>query len=676
MVVIQGRPRKTIRRRTKITYVPDSMTSRTKSAAPGVVTRSHTTPSHQQAAEIDSATETSGRRSRRSSSSSSTVVIVEEAKTEDEGPVGETDGGASRDINAPVGAPDAAAAVAPAAPQQTQNSQMAAAAADTVTLASVMQQLASTMTRLTERMDELEAAQATRVASPAVPVCNTGSLTQQATMTMTEIPVATSTATMTVPPQPAVSTRMKRASRRQARRRGGPGDSDPDDDSSISDGDSSESSDPDWSSSSLGDSSSPSSSSDSDSSDSSKWGDSDDSKKQRRRSIKDLELPNYSPSPSSSVSVWIDRVDLALKGAKRSGRGRWSDRDLYYILGNKLVDNAARFYTALNRRLTRRKRTWTTLKKALLRRYGERVDRAAAEFRVAQRVFAPGETYADFAAGLREAAGRTRVRERMLLAQFYRCLDMTVEALVRQRPKPKTLEEAVDKAMKIDRSDANVRRGMMNIGQFWPQAPAPGVAQVAGNTGTAAVLPGVGRAQLGRETADAEVSADVDPDGFVAFTNPRGTYNNWTGIWEAPPGRTWNGRQWVAKGKAKRGLAQQQELEKRGSKKQEKKAKTLLVRTVDSSEGDEDESDVPPEPHQKKRKAPVRQVQVTTGTKTSANPPLAPPQLSGLPRCYACGNLGHFARECTDPAAKARNDAYLAQHEAKSSKPENDGAAQ
>lgn len=66
-----------------------------------------------------------------------------------------------------------------------------------------------------------------------------------------------------------------------------------------------------------------------------------------------------------------------------------------------------------------------------------------------------GETYADFAAGLRDAVGRNKVSERVL-AQFYRGLDKTTLKLVRQALKPIKLEIAVQKATKIDDPTDNV----------------------------------------------------------------------------------------------------------------------------------------------------------------------------------------------------------------------------
>ncbi|GMF39711.1 unnamed protein product [Phytophthora fragariaefolia] len=103
--------------------------------------------------------------------------------------------------------------------------------------------------------------------------------------------------------------------------------------------------------------------------------------------------------------TWIDRVDLALKDAGESGRGKGADSALYYILGNKLMENAARWWVNMNRQLPKQKRMWSTLKRSLSRRYGEKKDNSAAEWRVSMRPMMPGETYADFAARLRDVVG-------------------------------------------------------------------------------------------------------------------------------------------------------------------------------------------------------------------------------------------------------------------------------
>ncbi|KAE9047837.1 hypothetical protein PR002_g823 [Phytophthora rubi] len=64
--------------------------------------------------------------------------------------------------------------------------------------------------------------------------------------------------------------------------------------------------------------------------------------------------------------------------------------------------------------------------------YGERPDQVMAEWRVYQRMMYPGETFADFAAGLRDLTGQNHVSERTLLSQFYRNLDKTTRMLVKQ----------------------------------------------------------------------------------------------------------------------------------------------------------------------------------------------------------------------------------------------------
>ncbi|GMF28778.1 unnamed protein product [Phytophthora fragariaefolia] len=159
---------------------------------------------------------------------------------------------------------------------------------------------------------------------------------------------------------------------------------------------------------------------------------------------------------------------------------------------------------------------------SLLTRYGERPDKSTAEWRVTQQRMMPGETYADFPAALRDLCGNNRIKARMLQSQFYRSLDRTTRLLVMQKPRPSTLEEAVDKATEINDLFDNVEQGMENIGQAFVTAPDAYVVPASGTTGHMAIIPGVG-------------STDVAEDEkLTLFTNSRGVYNNYTGLWEAP----------------------------------------------------------------------------------------------------------------------------------------------
>ncbi|KAE9323311.1 hypothetical protein PF008_g17394 [Phytophthora fragariae] len=400
-------------------------------------------------------------------------------------------------------------------------------------------------------------------------------------------------------------------------------------------------------------------------------------RRSRRKNVKDLELPTFTPSPKVSVSTWINRVDLALKGAEESGRGKWSDKALYFILGNKLMENAAKWWVDMDRRTTERKSTWTKLKRALLRRYGEKLDKSAAEWRVSMRRMMPGETHADFAAGLRGVVGRNKVSERVLLAQFYRCLDKTTKKLVKQHPKPRTLEEAVDKATEIDDPMDNVAQGMINIGQAWATTPSRYVIPMSGTMGHTNVIPGISGAGLPAEMVgsggDAMMQSEVEQ--VALFTNPQGVYNAYSGTWDPPPGHVWNGKY----RNEPRKVAKKSSVAASGHAESKKSAGKAMA-TMSSGEESE--------PRRKKVKAAVKQAGANEGRGNSrpaderrrvvsGNGASSGVQASGTtcylcgksghwaqqcstgPKCYACNQNGHYARNCTNEEAKAKNDAYL-----------------
>ncbi|GMF38698.1 unnamed protein product [Phytophthora fragariaefolia] len=353
-------------------------------------------------------------------------------------------------------------------------------------LAAALQQMAATTARIDARLDQLSPAPTTTTSAPT----DDEGGTQATTTTATEQPRSVTTTAGSQPtesPQraPAVTDRLVVYQ---------PRDDDEDCDSSG------------------GDESSSSSDSDSDSE-----SDDDNSRQGRRQ----------------PMAMTGDREFHRNRRPRLSGRRDWTNDELYYILGNKLQDSAARWWVQLDRKLRDRERTWTKLKSSLLRRYGERPDKSMAEWRVTQRRMMPGETYADFAAALRDLCGNNRTKEHMLLAQFYRSLDWTTRLLVNQKPRPRTLGEAVDKAAETDDPIDNVAHGMENIGQAFVTAPDSYVVPASGTTGHMAIILGVG-------------STDVAEDEKLAiFTNSRGVYNKYTGLWKAPKGRSWNGNMWA-----------------------------------------------------------------------------------------------------------------------------------
>ncbi|GMF46675.1 unnamed protein product [Phytophthora fragariaefolia] len=209
---------------------------------------------------------------------------------------------------------------------------------------------------------------------------------------------------------------------------------------------------------------------------------------------KDLDFP-YKPSPTVLVSTWIEKVDLAVQGARISGRDDWTDEELYFFVGNKLQDNAAGWWVQMDQELPMAEKTWTHLTAALIRRYGERPDRAMAEWHVYQQMMYPGETFANFSAGLRDVTGQSHLTE--------------------------PIDDPID----------NVARGMVNIGQPWATAPNAYAVPIDGTMGRVAIISGVGTgADPTSDVMPAQTGGDSNEISY--FTNPQGVYNKYTGTWD------------------------------------------------------------------------------------------------------------------------------------------------
>ncbi|OWZ06565.1 LOW QUALITY PROTEIN: hypothetical protein PHMEG_00021160 [Phytophthora megakarya] len=357
---------------------------------------------------------------------------------------------------------------------------------------------------------------------------------------------------------------------------------------------------------------------------------------------------------------------------KASGQGEWTDHALYFILGNKLMESAAMWWVTMDRGLTEQQQTWTYLKKQLLKRFGPRKNKAAAEWRVNNRSRLYGESYNDFAEGLRKAADRNRVSERVFLAQYYRNLDRTTRQLVRMKPTPKTLEEAVAKTNKIDDPSDNITQGISNVGQTIQTAPQAQLATVAGTTGQTVVIPGIGGISLPDELTEAVVNATAaeppNKDAVTVFTNQQGTWNDYAGIYERPPGRKWNGRP----------LRRRRHGGVLPPRQQQKRKKTRAKRNREEPT-DEEPADKPSSRKRKTTANPAAETakgqvaRVAGVLKQEANSSSRQEcyrcgskehystQCPDAPRCFACGKPGHYAKECTDPVAKAKNDEYLQQ---------------
>ncbi|KAE9346544.1 hypothetical protein PR003_g7367 [Phytophthora rubi] len=224
---------------------------------------------------------------------------------------------------------------------------------------------------------------------------------------------------------------------------------------------------------------------------------------------------------------------------------------------------------------------------------------------------------------------------------------------------PTTLGEAVDYAMTIDDTNSNVARGMQNIGQPWATAPNLCLVPVNGTTGQTVVIPGIGGTGLSFEaltgSTDATQLSTSSGEGsqLALFTNPQGIFSTFSGTWEVPPGRSWNGKYWAETAKQKKKKKRSAKPERKSKRegravKPDKKAFVLTSYGVEQSMNKAVAAD---RPSNNTGNSDQRDKGSRGGRQFDS-------------KCYDCGNEGHFADKCPDPKAKARNDPYLKQRAA------------
>ncbi|OWZ17393.1 LOW QUALITY PROTEIN: hypothetical protein PHMEG_0008666 [Phytophthora megakarya] len=185
------------------------------------------------------------------------------------------------------------------------------------------------------------------------------------------------------------------------------------------------------------------------------------------------------------------------------------------------MGNASKWWVDMDRRTPERKRNWTYLAKALLRRHGEKLDESTTEWRVRMRRMISGKPMLILRPGYATCGQESRV----LLAQFYCSLDKTTKKLVKQHFKPRTMEEAVKKATDIDDPMDNVAQGMMNIGKSWATAPSRYVVPMDGTTGQTSVIPGVSGTGMGAWVSGQKTGLKArGAPGGALFTNHQDVY--------------------------------------------------------------------------------------------------------------------------------------------------------
>jgi hypothetical protein len=391
---------------------------------------------------------------------------------------------------------------------------------------------------------------------------------------------------------------------------------------------------------------------------------------QQRRLLKDMEIPEYHPSPDMPVETWIGAVEGILEeldDMARDGGPIFRPKQLFNTIGSKVrTPGGVRWFNNLRVSLSPPDKTPNELFSRLRERFGRPDSDVRVRIRLGKRKWQPGERYHDYAGQLRRMAEGSGVGDFELLQYFLEGIDLHTSNIVQLRD-PTTLADGARMATVHGVEEWNVARGMQLLGREWPMPPHPEPLIAAAASAAVASAAAANGTDIGSATVGTEMAPPLYGPGPTdpVLSNPNGVFNYWTGRYERPPDHTFRGGMWISTAADQNGgttiqpepstnsrvgadermngsrrSASDGQLDNRG-----KRARVLAAQGFEQADDDDGTM------YKRTRTEPDVRVAKDGNTRYLDE--------NGRMNCFACGQEGHMARNCPDPASKARNDEKL-----------------